>query len=77
MKNIVLTFSLFKTIFFLLFLISIHKLVDTMDICESLDNIIGTVMKNPKTLKHVPDHLKTKKWVSIHLKNCFIYKICC
>ena len=32
-----------------------------MDICESLNINIGTVMKNSEILKFVPDHLKTKK----------------
>ena len=46
---------------FLLFLFSIYKMVDIIDICKSLKISIGTVMKNPGILKFVPDHLKTKK----------------
>ena len=36
-------------------------MVDSADTCKSLNINIGTVMKNPETLKFVPDHLKTKK----------------
>ena len=32
-----------------------------MDIYKSLKINIGTVMKNPETLKFNPDHIKTKK----------------
>ena len=32
-----------------------------MDIYKSLNINIRTVMKDPKILKFVPDHLKTKK----------------
>ena len=32
-----------------------------MDIYKSLNISIGAVTKNPKILKLVPDHLKTKK----------------
>ena len=32
-----------------------------MDIYKSVKISIGTVMKNPKKLKFVPDHLKTGK----------------
>ena len=62
-KNIVLNFSLFKAGFvcFFLFLFSIYKMGDSMDICKSLNINIGTVMKNPEMLKFAPDHLKTKK----------------
>ena len=45
----------------LLFLFNIYKIVDSMDICKSLNISIGIVMKNPEMLKFVPDHLKTKK----------------
>ena len=44
-----------------------------MDVYKSLNISIVTVMKNPKMLKFVPDHLKTKKFVSMELKNYFIY----
>ena len=59
-KNIVLNFSLLKTVF-LLFLFSIYKMVDSMDVCKSLNVSIQTVMKNPEIVKFVLDHLKTKK----------------
>ena len=36
-------------------------MVDSMDICKSLNISIGTVIRNLKMLKSVPDHLKTKK----------------
>ena len=36
-----------KNFFFLIFLFSIYKMVDSMDICKSLNINIGTVMKNP------------------------------
>ena len=36
---------------------------------KSLDITIGTVMRNPGMLKFVPNHLKTKKCVSMHLKS--------
>ena len=47
--------------FFLLFLFSIYKVVDIMDIYKSLSNSIGTIMKNPEIVKFVPDHIKTKR----------------
>ena len=34
---------------------------------------IGTVMKNPEILEFVPVHVKTKKYVTMQLKNYFIY----
>ena len=36
-------------------------MVDSINIYESLNISIGTVMKNPEMLKFVPDHPKTKK----------------
>ena len=39
-----------------------------MDICKSLNISIGTVVENPKMLKFVPDHLKTKKLVKHAMK---------
>ena len=36
-------------------------MLDSMDIHKSLNISIGTVMKNPKLLKFIPDHLKSKK----------------
>ena len=44
-----------------------------MDIFKSLNISIGTAMKNPEMLKFVPDYLKTKKCVSMPLKNYLIY----
>ena len=68
----VLNLSLFKTIFSL-FLLSIYKMVDSMDIYKSLNNDIRTVMQNPKMLKFVSDHLKTKKIYNHGTKNYLIY----
>ena len=34
---------------------------------------IRTVMKNPEILEFVPAHDKTKKYVTMQLKNYFIY----
>ena len=42
---------------------------DSMYIYQSVRVSIGTVMKNPELLKFVPNHLKTKKCVSMQLKN--------
>ena len=36
-------------------------MIDSMDIYKSSNIDIRTVMENPKMLKFVPDHLKTKK----------------
>ena len=36
-------------------------MVDIMDVYKSLNISIGTVMKNSKMSKSVPDHLKTKE----------------
>ena len=38
------------------------------NIYKSLNISTGTVMEDPKMLKFVPDHLKTKKCVSMQLK---------
>ena len=51
----------------------IYKMVDIMDIYNLLNISTGKVMKNPKMLKFVPDHLKTKKSVSMQLKSYLIY----
>ena len=48
-------------------------MVDSMDICKSLNINIGRVMKNPDVAKLVSDHLKTKSCVSMQLRNCLIY----
>ena len=55
-KNIALNF---KSVF-LLFLFSIYKMVDNMDTYTSSNITIETLMKNPRMLKFIPDHLKTK-----------------
>ena len=52
--NIVLSFSLLNTTF-LNFFLSIYKTVDSMEIYKSVNIDIGTVIKNPKMLKLVPD----------------------
>ena len=45
---------------FLLFLFSIYKIVNIMDVCKSLNISTGTIRKNPEMFKFAPDHLKTK-----------------
>ena len=40
-------------------------MVDSMNLHKSLNIDIKTVMKNPETLEFIPDHLKTKKCVSM------------
>ena len=40
-------------------------MVDIMDVYKSLNISTVAVMKNPETLRSIPDHLKTKKCVSI------------
>ena len=60
-KIIALIFQSFKDSLFLLFLFSIYKMVDTMDIYKSLNIGIGRVMKNPEIIKFVSDHINTKK----------------
>ena len=57
--------SQFSAIFFNAFLFSIYKMVDIIDFCKSLNYSIGTLMKNLEMIKFVPDHLKTKKCVSM------------
>ena len=52
-------FSVKNIVFFCLF--GICKMVHIMDIYNLLNISIGKAMKNPKMLKFVPDHLKTKK----------------
>ena len=56
-NNTILNFSLFLK---KKYLFSIYKMADSIDIYKSYINI-GTVMKNPETLKFVPDHFITKK----------------
>ena len=40
----------------------------SMDVYKSVKINVGTVMKNPKMLKFVPDHLKTKKMCKCAVK---------
>ena len=40
-------------------------MVDIINVCKSLNYSIGTLMKNLEMIKFVPDHLKTKKCVSM------------
>ena len=58
-KNIVLTFSLLKTVFFFLFCFAICKMIDneySMDICKCVKKkSIGAVLKHPEILKFVPE----------------------
>ena len=60
-KIIALIFQSFKDSLFLLFLFSMYKMVDTMDIYKSLNTGIKTVMKNPEIIRFVSDHINTKK----------------
>ena len=69
-KNIVLNFSLFKTIF--IFWFSLYKMVDIIDIHMSLNISIGTVMESPEMLTLLII-LKLKKSVSMQLTNYLIY----
>ena len=50
----------FQSGFFTYFLVSIYKMVDSMDVYKYLNISYGTVVKNPEKLEHVPDPLKTK-----------------
>ena len=64
-----LKFQSTQGIFFTLpFRFAIYGMVDSennMDIYISVKISIGTVIRNPGMLKFTPDHLKTKKCVSI------------
>ena len=71
-KNIILIFSLFKD-FFLLFVFSMYKMVNIIDIYKFFNISIGIVMKNPGMLKLVPYHLKTKNMCKYELKNYLVY----
>ena len=44
----------------------LFRMVDSMDICKSLNISIGIVMKNLEMLKFVHDHLKTEKKMCKH-----------
>ena len=46
---------------FLLFLFSLYKMVNIVDLYKSLNISNGTVIIIPEILKFVPDHLKTKR----------------
>ena len=48
-------------------------MVDSINICKSLNISIGTVIKSPEILNFVLDHLKTKKFVSMQTKIHLIY----
>ena len=70
-KNIVLISNQLKTRF-LISSFSVYKMVDSeysTDNNKSSKISIRTTMKNPKMLKFFPVHLKTKKCVSMQLKN--------
>ena len=47
-------------------------MVDSMDICKSLNISIEIVIKNEEMLKFVPDHLKTKQMCKHSVKK-FLY----
>ena len=47
-----------------------------MGISKPVKISIGTVMRNPKMLKFITDHLKTKKMCTHELENCLSIKIC-
>ena len=57
-------------------------MVGVMDVYKSVNISIGAVMKNPETLKFIPDHLETKnmwrhavKKLSYLLSHVFLYFI--
>ena len=56
-KNTALKFSLFKAVFFYIFLFGIYKMVDNMGIYKSLIINVETVTKNPELPKFAPNHL--------------------
>ena len=80
-KNIVLIYSLLETIniykdYKNFFCFAIYKMVDSEYIMGTYKPVkisIGTVTRNPGTLKFFPDHLKTKKCLSMELKSYLIY----
>ena len=45
-------------------------MVGIMDVFDSADISIGTVIKNPEILKFIPDHLKTKNMCKRAVKKC-------
>ena len=53
--------SVYSRQFFYLFCFTIYKMVDSMDIFNSLNISIGIVTGNPEMWKFVPDYFKLKK----------------
>ena len=45
-------------------------MVGIMDVFDSANISIGTVIKNPEILKFIPDHLKTKNMSKHAVKKC-------
>ena len=45
-------------------------MVGIMDVFDSANIRIGTVIKNPEILKFIPDHLKTKNMCKHAVKKC-------
>ena len=45
-------------------------MVGIMDVFDSANISIGTVIKNPEILKFIPDHLKTKNMCKHAVKKC-------
>ena len=45
-------------------------MVGIMDVFDSANISIGTVIKNPEILKFIPDHLKTKNLCKHAVKKC-------
>ena len=59
-------FSVYSKHFSYVLCFAIDKMVDSMDIYESLNVNMGTVMRNPEMLKFVPDNLQTKENVQAY-----------
>ena len=68
-----LNFQCIRDSLILLFLFSIYKIVNIMDVYKSLNISTRIIRKNPKMLKFAPDHLKTKKCENMQLKNYLMY----
>ena len=60
MKKFGLKFQSIQDRPFFTYLFSVYKMVDIMDVYNSSDIAIVTVIKHPEMLKFFPDHLKTK-----------------
>ena len=60
-KKYCLKFQSIQDYSFLLFLFSLYKMVNIMNLYKSLNISNGTVIIIPEILKFVPDHLKTKR----------------